>query len=262
MKLPIIFITALCFFTEFSYASGCSASNTYQAYQEPCEPFDVLHEIGKIPKFNSAKHSVIAKYCLHYKIQKDSTMELLLYERVDSLPISAKYSVITKYSLHYKTQKNNTKELVLDELVDTLPIKKHKGCNSYSVSGNVNLNPSQIFSSYNYGSTSGSCLKTCTGSKEACKKYGDECKVGINEMLHIYDHINFFDINSCLKGKEGMEKISHLFNRYLPIKWDLEIYCELKEKIPIFGSHYIYISEVCSEEQLKKNKEYGDTGHP
>jgi hypothetical protein len=216
MKL-LMLITILCFFIEFSYALDCSSSNTFQ---ESCEPFDILHEMTQIPKFNSAKHSVIAKYCLHYKIQKDSAMELLLYERTASLSLN-----------------------------------KHKGCNSFSISKNINLKPDKIFIN-NSSNASGGCIKTCAGSKEACERRGDECKVNINEMVDIYDDINFFDINSCLKKMEGIGKISHLFNRYLPIKWNFEIYCDFRERIPIVGNHYIYVSEICSEEQLKMNEEY------
>jgi len=216
MKLPAI-LSILCLFT-FSYSSTPTSHSCSSDSQEPCEPFDILHEMAQIPKFNPAKHSVIAKYCLHYKTQKDSTVELLLYERIANLSI-----------------------------------KKQKGCNFYSISEETNLKPDKIFMSISKAGN-GFCTKTCTGSRETCEKL-DECKVDISEIFDIYGNINFFDINSCLKGVKGMEKISHLFNRYLPIKWDWEIYCDFKEKIPISGSGYIYISEICTEEQLKKNEE-------
>jgi hypothetical protein len=43
-----------------------------------------------------------------------------------------------------------------------------------------------------------------------------------------------------------MDKVSHLFNKYFPIKWYLEISCG-DEKIPITENYYIYILGVCNE---------------
>jgi len=213
-------IAILCIFIEISYASTPKSHSCSNDRRESCKSLDLLHEIGKVAKNSHAKHSMLAKYCLHFNAQKDSIWELILYEKAASLSE-----------------------------------KIQKKCDSYSFSGKIDLEPSKIFSS-NFGVESGFCIKTCTGSKEACEKRGNECEVDISEKYNIRDYKDGFSINSCLKN---MEQISHLFNMYLPMKWDLQISCE-NEKIPISGSDYIYISEICTEEQLKKKEEYDKYG--
>jgi len=77
MKLPI---TIIVFYTiaTFSYAGGIEVG--YKG-DEPCESYDFFHEMDKIPKFDSTKHFVAAKYCL---IERD---RLSLYEQVIPLVI-------------------------------------------------------------------------------------------------------------------------------------------------------------------------------
>ena len=217
MKSSIIFAVILYVFTGTSYAVFIAINYSNPDSRQglyKCDSLDVLQELNRISKFDSTKDSMIAKYCLYSK--EDSAWELSFYEQI--IPLA---------------------------------IKIQKECSGYSISGTIDLGIKKIFRSSFSGGANGGCIKTCTGSKEACEKLGNVCKIDISEKYNIYNHINDFSIISCLKG---MDTISHLFNKYLPIKWDLNISCD-DEKIPVLGSHYIYISGLCTEEQLKKIEE-------
>ncbi len=222
MKLPIILITGFCISVDFSYSDELNKCNNSRSSSKPCESFDFLHEASKIPKIDPTKDSVIAKHCLHSK--KDSTWELLLYERIVPLPVS----------------------------------EIQKECDVYSISGTINLETGEIFQRKFGSGMSAGCVKTCVGSKEACAGRNNKCKINTKKEHYIehyiYHRINDFHINSCFKNID-IDKISLLFDAYLPIKMELEISCD-GEKIPVLGSHYIYISGMCNEEQLEKIEEY------
>jgi len=213
MKLSTTLVTIFLLFINYSYAVLIAINySDSDKCKVPCESFDFLREIDKIPRIDSV--SAIAKYCL--RSEEDSTWKLSLYEHI--VPLA---------------------------------IKIQKECRRYSFSGKIDLGVDKIFLSSLSGGESGGCVRSCIGSKKACEKRNSVCKTDISEKYNIYDHINDFRISSCLKG---MEKILHLFNIYLPIKWDLNISCD-DEKIPVLGSHYIHISRICTEEQLKKIEE-------
>ena len=208
MKLLIIFIAFFLILTNFSHSEILNEYNSQNLYSDSRESFDFSKELKNSVKKDSV-NSAIANYCLLF--EKDSVGKLLFYEKIKPLSI-----------------------------------EKQIECKSYSISVKINLEAGKIFSNKEF-MQNGFCMKTCTGSKEACTKRGNICKTNISENLNIYDHINDFSINSCLKETE----ISYLVDKHIPIKWDLRISCE-REKIPVVGNSYIYISGICTEEQLKK----------
>jgi len=182
---------------------GYSFSNEEQ---NPCKPYDFLHEIAQIPKFDSARHSAIAKYCLNY----GGYWELLPYEQISPFEI-----------------------------------RIQKECRIYSLGGTTNLEPSGMFSGMMFGG-SGSCI-AYTNIDPNKKR---ECKADTIEFCN--DCIGEFIFNSCYLHKET-DNISFLFDKYLPIKWDLRISCDgEKSQIPTPENYYIYISGFCNKEQLKK----------
>jgi hypothetical protein len=122
---------------------------------ESCELYDCLHEIAQIPKFDSVKHAMTAKYCLYYNnIQKDSTLNLSLYEQV--IPLA---------------------------------IKIQKECHSHSIDGEIYLEPIKMF----FGGLSGE-WSFCTDASIPPKK-NYICKTDINEYYNIYKYIKNFGID-------------------------------------------------------------------
>ena len=207
-----------CLHLQMQNTKAANRCNSSKPRSNLCESLDFLQEIDKILKIDSAKDSVIAEYCLHYDAQKDSIWKLFLYEQIAPLSMGMQ-----------------------------------KECGSYSISNKITLEAGEIFPR-EPSLLSAFCTKTCIGSKKTCEeRERDKCKIDINKSHSIYDFISDFSINSCFK-EIGIDKISHLFNRHLPIKWDLKVSCD-DEKIPVLGSHYIYISEICNEKQLEKIKE-------
>jgi len=109
MKFFTIHIAILIILVEYSFSNE---------EQNPCEFYDFLHEIAQIPKFDSTKHSLTAKYCLNY----DSGWVLLHYEQI--IPLKAKIQ---------------------------------KECETYSFSGEISLEPSGTFFNQIFGGF-GSCM--------------------------------------------------------------------------------------------------------
>ena len=217
MNKFIIFIAILCIFTKSSYA--------------------VLIAINYFSP-DSVKKGI-------YKC--DSLNILQELDKI-SKSYSAKDTVIANYCLHSK--KDSTWELLFYEQIIPLSINVQRECTGSSIAGKIDLGIKKIFSHSFTGGGIGFCMKTCTGNKEACEKRSNVCKIDISEKYNIYDYINMFSVkSSCLK------ETSHLLSRHLPIKWDLEISCDT-ERIPIVGNYFIYISNICTEEQLEKNKKY------
>jgi hypothetical protein len=70
MKLSITIIL-LYVLTMFSYA----AIEVGYKGDEYCGIYDCLQEIDRLPKFDSTKHSIVAKYCL------DSTQSLSSFQK-------------------------------------------------------------------------------------------------------------------------------------------------------------------------------------
>ncbi|MCL2282107.1 MAG: hypothetical protein FWC26_02190 [Fibromonadales bacterium] len=205
---PFITTIVLYAIIELSYA-GIDVGYKGDDY---CKSYDCLHEIEKIPKFDSVKHSVVAKYCLHYNkdIRIDSTLSLLLYEQV--IPLT---------------------------------VKMQKKCRTHSIDGEIYLEPIKIF----FGGLSGEYY-FCHAYDIYDSKKNVECGTDMNEHYDIYRYIKSFGVDDYF---EKTDKISYLFNRYIPLKWNLKIFCNDEEiSIPVPEDYYIYISEICTEEQLKK----------
>jgi len=194
MKFFAIHIAILIILIEYSYS---------KEKKDHCESYNFLHEMAQLPKFDSSKHSVIAKYCLN----NDSGWVLLHYEQV--IP---------------------------------LKIEMPKECLRYSFGGEISLKPSRTFFNQIFGGA-GSCASKCEAeiikSCNGCTKY--------------------FVLGYCFNEKR--DDVSYLFNKYLPIKRDLSISCDNEEMpMPVSENEYIYISGICTEEQLKKKEEYDKYG--
>jgi hypothetical protein len=217
MKLPIILIVVLCVFIGISYTAPTAANCSNPNSRQGLDECESL----------------------------DFSQEI---DRISKTDI-AKHSAISNYCLHFDTSKDSIWKLLLYERIAPLPTKIQKKCEVYSISIKINLE--ELFKSK--GPTiNGGCITTCTGN---CEKASNKCSSNLDESYSIYDDMNYFDINYCFKNID-VDKISRLFNKYIPIKWELEVSCNgVTGKIPT-ENNYIYISGICNEEQLKKNRGY------
>jgi hypothetical protein len=200
MKFFAIHIAIIIIFIEISYS---------QEKENPCESYNFLYEMAQIPKFDSAKYSVIARYCLNHNIG----WVLLHYEQV--IPLEIK-----------------------------IPPKKE--CLRYSFGGEISLEPDRTFFNQMFGGA-GSCF-----SYSFSHQGNEECKAKIIKGCN--GCTKDFALGYCFN--EERDDVSYLFDKYLPIKRDLGISCD-GEKIPIHVSEneYIYISGICTKEQLKRIEE-------
>jgi hypothetical protein len=217
----MVFIAVLCspaFALPDCQTTASTAASSFnpdsRQGSDECESLDFLQEANRITKTDIAKRSAMSNYCLHFDRKKNGIWKLLLYERIDPMPIRIR-----------------------------------KECRVYSISPNANLE--ELFQD-KLPITNGGCIKTCTGN---CEKASKECLSNLYETYSIYDYINYFDINNCFRNIDA-DRISYLFYKYIPIKLELEVSCDgVREKIPT-EKHYIYVSGICSEEQLRKNRGY------
>jgi hypothetical protein len=157
MKLPIV-IVAIYVSAVFSYAIIEVGSYVEIETESDCESYDFLHEMSIIPKFDSAKHSMVAKYCLlyHDNVQGDTAMSFSLYEQI--IPLA---------------------------------VKIQKECHSHSVDGKIYLEPIKMFFGGLYGGWS-----FCTDASIPPKE-NYICKTDINEHYNIYKYIKGFGIDYC-----------------------------------------------------------------
>lgn len=87
----------------------------------------------------------------------------------------------------------------------------------------------------------------CYGYNPHTRK-GYSCKINRKNEYFIYDYFNF------LYAYTDSVKIPELFGKVLPLKWSLD-FSMGKQKQTLSGTHYVYISGFCNEEQMTQIKE-------
>jgi hypothetical protein len=184
---------------------------------EYCGIYDCLQEIDMLPKFDSTKHSIAAKYCL------DSTQSLSSFQKF-IFP-------------------SGSCSLLLYEQIIPLAVKIQIECHSHSIDGEIYLEPIRMFFGGLFGGGS-FCMDASIPPKE-----NYVCKTDINEYYDIYKYISAF-------GVDNYGNTSYLLDKYFPIKWNLEIDCDGEEiPIPAPKNYYIYVSGFCNKEHLEKIEE-------
>jgi hypothetical protein len=73
-----------------------------------------------------------------------------------------------------------------------------------------------------------------------------KCKIPINTDFNIYNAIKITFL------EDDSTEVSRLSNKIHPIRWKLNFKCEKKQIFDLQGTFNIFISGICTEEQLKE----------
>jgi hypothetical protein len=84
----------------------------------------------------------------------------------------------------------------------------------------------------------------CFGSNG--KRY--KCTMDVKKEYYIYDYIGFY------YNHKDSTKISELFGKEHPLKWKLD-FSMGKQEQTLSGTHSVYVSGFCNEEQREEIKE-------
>jgi hypothetical protein len=83
-----------------------------------------------------------------------------------------------------------------------------------------------------------------------------KCKIPINTDFNIYNLVEI------AFAEDDSTEVFRLSNKIHPVKWKLDFKCDEKQIFDLQGTFNIFISGICSEEQLKKiNEKYENYIH-
>jgi len=74
-----------------------------------------------------------------------------------------------------------------------------------------------------------------------------KCKIPINTDFNIYNRIKIAFV------EDDSTEVSRLSNKINPVKWKLDFECDKKRIFNLQGTFNIFISGICTEEQLNSS---------
>jgi len=79
------------------------------------------------------------------------------------------------------------------------------------------------------------------------KSENHKCKIPINTDFNIYNAVKI------AFAEDDSTEVSRLSNKIHPVKWKLDFECDKKRIFNLQGTFNIFISGICTEEQLNNN---------
>ena len=153
-------------------------------------------------------------------------------------------SVAAKFCFHVDSSDFSSWSLSVYKEVIPLTIGIQTESNYYTgfIHATLVSNVEQLISGKMFASARGNCV--CSHAK-SCKRTGE---MEIDAKYHVYDYFSIlYDYGDSLRIKD-------LFGKVLPLEWDLS-FSMGRQKQLLSGTHYVYISGFCTDEQMAQIKE-------